>query len=601
MPDDRPDPSQNPEPSNPDEPLLPDLSRLRLDALLRELVDRAGEVIETESRVHRLLDAVVGVASDLSLPDVLRRIVTSACELVGARYGALGVLGAGRRDLVEFINVGIDDESREQIGDLPTGKGVLGLLIDQPAPLRLHDIREHPQSYGFPPNHPPMRSFLGVPLRVRGEVFGNLYLSEKRGGGDFTAEDQEVVTALAAAAGITVENARLFDRSHQRELWLQASQEATQELLSGAARGDVLALIARRARTITGGALAAIAVADHDRPERDLVLDVVDGPLGEGLRGWQLSRGAPAVREAVRTGVATALAEGASPESWLGESGQETPAEVKVLRWLLLVPMRVAEHLVGVLVLGRDHRQPFDETDRRMAQTFAAQAALALEFARAQEDRQRLAVYQDRDRIARDLHDLVIQRLFATGMGIQGLTRRVTDTQVGDRLQGFVADLDATIRDIRRSIFSLQDVPDSPDPAGLRSLLLRTAEEAEHSLGFAPTVSFDGPLDTAVPDPVRADVLATLREALSNTARHARATAVRVLVEVDSRGDTLTLSVADDGVGFDPAAVTASGLDNMRQRAARWNGEHAVTSGAGGTRVRWSVPLRAPNPETSDS
>ena len=579
-----------------DEPLMPDLSRLRLDALLRELVDRAGEVIETESRVHRLLDAVVSVASDLSMPDVLRRIVTSGCELVGARYGALGVLGEGRRDLIEFVNVGIDDELRAHIGDLPTGKGVLGLLIDHPEPLRLHDIREHAQSYGFPPNHPPMRSFLGVPLRVRGEVFGNLYLTEKLGGGDFTEEDQEVVTALAAAAGITVENARLFDQTHQRELWLQASQEATQALLSGSSRGSVLTLIAQRARSITDGALAAIAVAGDDGG--DLALEVVDGPLATLLRGWRVPRTTPALQTAVATGTATVLTEDVELSTWLGQQEQEAPAELKALRSLLLVPMKVAEHLVGVLILARELRLPFGEVERRMAQTFAEQAALALEFARAQEDRQRLAVYQDRDRIARDLHDLVIQRLFATGMGIQGLTRRVSDPLVSDRLQGFVSDLDTTIRDVRRTIFSLQDVPDAPEPVGLRSLLLRTAQEAEGPLGFAPTVSFDGPLDTAVPDPMRADLLATLREALSNVSRHAHANSVRVLVVVDTGGDHVVLTVTDDGRGFDPSEVTSSGLNNMRERAARWTGDCVVAGGAaGGTEVRWQVPLRAPAPD----
>src|SRR5215475_14545128 len=229
--------------------LITDLSRLRLQTLLEELVDRAQDVIAAESRLHRLLDAVVSVASDLSLPDVLRRIVQLSAELAGARYAALGVIGPDRK-LVEFIHEGIDEETRERIGDLPTGGGILGLLIDRPEPLRLHDLTEHPQSFGFPPNHPPMRSFLGVPIRVRGKVFGNLYLTEKADGADFAEEDQEIVVALAAAAAVAVENARLYERTHRREQWLQASNDITGKLLAGADARETLSMVATQALSI---------------------------------------------------------------------------------------------------------------------------------------------------------------------------------------------------------------------------------------------------------------------------------------------------------------------------------------------------------------
>jgi GAF domain-containing protein len=192
------------------------LPRLGLDTLLRELVDRAEEFLDTEQQIHRLLDAVMSVASGLSLPDTLRRITQLAADLADAQYAALGVLGPEGRDLVEFVTVGIDPHGRAEIGDLPSGKGILGLLIDEPEPIRLPDLARHPASAGFPPNHPPMRSFLGVPLRVREAVFGNLYLTEKRGGGEFTQRDQELVVALAAAAGIAIENSRLFEETHRR-------------------------------------------------------------------------------------------------------------------------------------------------------------------------------------------------------------------------------------------------------------------------------------------------------------------------------------------------------------------------------------------------
>jgi signal transduction histidine kinase len=575
---------------------LPDLRRLRLDTLLRELVDRADEVIDHESRVHRLLDAVVNVTSNLSLPDVLSRVVQSACELVGARYGLLAVLGADQMP-AEFTDAGLDPALRGQVGELARPGGVLAELAASPKPIRLHDVRPLLDAYDLPPDHPLMSAFLGVPIRVRGEMFGTLYLAGKVGGGDFSEEDQEVVIALTAAAGIAVENARLYQQTHQRELWLQASNEITGALLSGQSTSSVLDVIARRARTVAGARVAAIALTSDGA--EDLALEVVDGPRAKALAGRTLPV-TGAMGEVLRSSRPVVLDGPTEPDAWLGDMSAERLAEIRDLTSVLLVPLAAGEHVLGVLMVAKEQGQPaFTDEDGQMVQAFAAQAALTLEFARAQEDRQRLAVFQDRDRIARDLHDLVIQRLFATGLGLAGMARLVVRPEVAERLQGFVNDLDQTIRDIRRSIFSLQEVPEDLGPVSLRGQLLRTAQEAAGPLGFEPRLSFEGPLDTTVPETVRADLLATLREALSNAARHAEARSVRVEVTVDGHGEQLDLRVRDDGRGVDPDATRGSGLVNMTERAARWGGDCSLhpLAGAGagsGAELRWSVPLGAP-------
>ena len=363
---------------------------------------------------RRLLDAILPVASDLSLPVVLRRIVESATELVGARYGALGVLSP-ERTLSEFLTVGIDDEQHALIGRLPEGQGILGLLILEPFPIRLRDLTQHPHSFGFPANHPPMHSFLGVPVKVRDSIFGNLYMCEKIGAEEFTQEDEDLLVAVAAAAGVAIENARLAAR--------------------------------------------------------------------------------------VRT----------------------------------------------------------------------------------------LALLEDRERIARDLHDTVIQRLFAVGMQLQGTARLTDKPEVASRLNQAVDDLDRTVRDIRSTIFSLHATGD--EAGSLRALVQGIADEVVAALGFHPSVFFDGPVDSTVPDEVAEQVQAVVREALSNVAKHARASRVVVRVAVADRA--VTVSVADDGVGS-PAtgSRTGNGLINMASRAERLGGSFAMGAGAdGGTTITWTVPI----------
>jgi signal transduction histidine kinase len=371
-------------------------------------------------QIRRLLDAVAAISSDLSLPVVLRRIVESACDLLDAQYAALGVLGPGTNveqiRLIEFITQGADEATIQRIGHYPVGRGLLGVLIREPRPLRVHDLADHAQSYGFPEGHPPMRSFLGVPVRIKGVVFGNLYLTEKRGGGDFTAEDEEMAIALAGAAGVAIENARLQERVGQ------------------------------------------------------------------------------------------------------------------------------------------------------------------------------LAVLEDRERIARDLHDTVIQRLFATGLGLQAVTHITVKPEVASRIQQAVDDLDATIRDIRGVIFALQAHERGDE--SLRVQVLGLATEMSDALGFAPRIHFDGPVDSAIDDTLVGELLAVLRELLSNVAHHAAAGAADIYLLA---GSEIILRVEDNGRGPGPERAAGRGLKNLETRAQAHGGSFALVAKEGrGSLAEWRVPRPAP-------
>ncbi|SIN40348.1 Histidine kinase-, DNA gyrase B-, and HSP90-like ATPase [Micromonospora cremea] len=557
---------------------LSPLSRVHLDELLQEMLDRVGEVVASRERLRALLDAVVGIGTNLDLRTTLQRIVQAACELVGARYGALGVVGPDRL-LYDFIVHGITPEQHAQIGDLPHGRGVLGLLIDDPRPLRMPDITQHPRSYGFPANHPPMHSFLGVPVRIREQVFGNLYLAEKQGGAQFTEDDEEIVVALAAAAGVAIENARLYALAHRRERWLAATAEITTVLLGEVRRTDALALVARRAREVAEAELALVLLYDTDTEQ--FTVEVVDG-ADEQARAL-----VGTVLPAADTSFGAAIAEGrhdqvdnlahAAPWPALLHTG---PAVIS--------PLATAETLHGVLVVAHvpERGGGASDDDVALLGSFAGQAALAMERARGQEERELLVVLEDRERIARDLHDVVIQRLFATGLQLQSAAPMMTRPEVAKRINAAVDDLDATIRDIRRTIFELR----TPMTAALRTEIREAIEVAAESLGHKPRLELTGPVDSAVPDAVRPDLTAVLREGLSNAVRHAQATQVTVAVRVDA--GHVTVTVTDDGVGCDPAAARG-GLVNLRERAERHGGTFTIRPvEPHGTEVSWSVPLR---------
>lgn len=555
------------------------LPQLQLDELLRELQTRLEAARATRDRVHALLEAVVSIGSDLELETVLRRITEAATTLVDARYGALGVISDEGERLVQFITVGVSDEEIEAIGHWPHGHGILGLLIREPRPIRLPDLGEHPDSYGFPPNHPPMRGFLGVPIRVRDEVFGNLYLTEKAGGGEFEDEDEVVVIALATAAGVAIENARLYQETRRRERWLEASQEISTALLSGTDPHEVTMLVAQRAREVADADLSTVALVEEGAPE--FVVEAAHGEGADRLRGMRVPLDHSVAGPVFAEGVPLRLADGS-------EAAREAnvPTQVPVGP-LLVVPLGVGDSAHGIIsVINPPGGAAFSEGTQRLLEAFAGQAAVALELAERRRDAERLTLLEDRDRIAKDLHDTVIQRLFATAMTLMATLKLVQRKEVAVRVQRAVDDLDDTVRQIRSTIFALQG-PD--DTESLRSRVHALIDAATENLGFAPSVRLDGLLDTAVDDDIGEHLLAVVREALSNVARHAHASEAIVVIGV---GDELVLRVEDDGVGI-PAGGRRSGLRNLAERAESLGGSCATHSREdGGTVLVWQVPLK---------
>ncbi|TMS00310.1 GAF domain-containing sensor histidine kinase [Nonomuraea basaltis] len=560
------------------QPLMPSM---RLDELLAELQGRLEAVLATRDRVHALLDAVVSIGGDLDLETVLQHIVETATDLVDASYGAMGVVGQDGT-LVEFIPVGLSEEEIARIEHWPHGLGLLGLLIKDARPLRLGRISEHPESHGFPSGHPPMITFLGVPVRVRDEVFGNLYLTEKRGGGEFDEEDEAIVVALATAAGVAVENARLYEESHRRETWLEASAQVTMRLLSGAAPREVLSTVVAHAREMSDADLVQLLLPDpHGQV---LTAEMAEGAGAEELLGTTF--------EIANTLAGDVFTQG---DPMAENDMQSPPHPDSSLHHLgygpeLMVPLGAGQHVRGVLGLAkRTGRVPFSGADEQVVQSFAGHAAIALELAEARRDAEHLQLLEDRDRIGRDLHDMIIQRLFATAMTLMSTIRLVEHPEAANRIKHAVDELDDTIRQIRSTIFALQS--DRQDnPAGLRARIVTLVEEAAGRLGFMPGLRLEGQLDTTVPESVADHVLAVLREALSNMARHAGAN--RAEVSVEAAGPHLTLVVSDNGVGLGEHRGRSSGLRNIEERAHRLGGTAELEAPqGGGTRLRWRVSL----------
>jgi signal transduction histidine kinase len=562
------------------------LPHLQLDDLLAELQVRLQAVMANRDRMRGLIEAVVAIGSGLDLESTLRRIVETAVRLVDATYGALGVIGEGKR-LAEFIPVGLSQDEIEAIHHWPEGRGLLGLLIDDPRPLRLADITAHPASSGFPGGHPPMHGFLGVPVRIRDEVFGNLYLTDKRGGGDFTEDDEAVLVALGAAAAVAVENSRLYEAARRQQRWIQASAEVTTRLLSGSEPGEVLADITRQARELSGADLAVLALPDEEG--RRLTITYADGDGADATRGLVLPADESLSGRVLSTAEPLTATDFAADE----RASKAARRAMSQIGPAVVFPLGAPGNVRGVLTVGRRHGAlPFPQTQADVVASFAAQAGVALELAASRAEGERLSLYQDRDRIARDLHDLVIQRLYATGMSLEGTMPMITRPEVASRITNAVDAMDETIKDIRATIFALQ-AHDATGQPYLRGDIVGLVEEMTPLLGFAPSLRLGAGLGAPVSPDLARQVLAALREALSNAARHADARRVDVTVDVDPDG-MLTVLVIDDGAGI-PAGGHRSGLRNLAERAEDLGGKLLLspadpTAPAPGTRLEWRVP-----------
>jgi signal transduction histidine kinase len=553
---------------------------MRLTELLDEVQERLATVARTQARIQHLLDAFLSVSAGLDLDTTLRRLVEAATALVDARYGALGVLREDGSGLAAFIHVGIDDEVAARMGHLPEGKGVLGQLITEPYPLRIRDLSQHPSSVGFPPHHPEMHSFLGVPVLLRGEVFGNLYLTEKAHG-EFSAEDEAVLTALAGAAGIAIDNARLYEEGEARRRWLGAVADVRAALLDAESTDEAIGLIVERIAALTD----ADAVWLLQGPDPDDGSYTVVAQHGEGLTelvGSTWTGADSPLLEAVESGSGGVVALDLGGLPYEGPSG---------IAWgpALGIPMGGTRAGAAVVVVcRRAGAPPFGTSIAPLVGAFADQASAALDMAARQQLARQLDVYEDRDRIANDLHDLVIQRVFAAGLALQSVLPRVADADVQRRVQGVIRQLDETVRDIRTTIFDLHTADGSEQGDSLRRRVLDIVTETAGD-ALEPTVRMSGAVDSLVTGELAKDVEAVVREGVSNAARHSGALHVTVTLDV---ADDVCVEVVDDGRGLDERAAR-SGLRNLEDRARRHGGEATVaTLPEGGTRLRWSAPLR---------
>jgi signal transduction histidine kinase len=527
-----------------------------------------------------LIESGLTLSRELSLSTVLQRIVELAVEITDARYGALGVIGPDGR-VSDFFTTGVSDETRTAIGDPPVGRGILGVLIEEGKPLRLQDLSQHPKSVGFPPNHPAMGSFLGAPIVVRGTVFGDIYLTNKQGAPGFSDEDQEALTVLAAQAGSAIENARLFAEARRDERMLDAFREIAIAILSGAGSDEALALVARHAKELVGADLASVATLDVSG---HLALEIAEGAHADELRGATFPPKGSISGEVIRTGRAIVVPDAAhdprayQPVVRLGDMGP-----------MILVPLTERGRAFGTLNAVRVRgRSPFSQEDVELLQRFADQAAIALEYARAQREASRVAVMEDRERIAKELHDGVIQSLFAVGMGMQGTALMSGDPELASRVENAVGELDRVIRDLRNYIFGLR--PGILADRQLDQALRQTAKEFEERSGILTIVEVDETIAAELAS-TAADVIQVTREALSNIGRHADATTCRVTLHRE--GECGVLEVDDDGKGFDPdTARRGDGLSNLEQRAEALGGKASIQSApTQGTTVRIVIPL----------
>ena len=555
---------------------FPDGPRSDLERTIEELVTSAQRVLATQGRLRHLLDANRSVVEELDLEQVLLRIVEAAVSLVAAQYGALGVI-APDGHLEQFIHVGIPDHDAEVIGHLPRGHGLLGAVVDTARPIRLESLAADSRSSGFPAHHPVMNGFLGVPIRVRNEVYGNLYLTNPVDG-TFSQEDEELVTALAATAGVAIDNARLFDETRRRQRWSAATTDVTSALLSNGS-GDVLGVVADRVASFVDAALVCV---------------VVGGPTAGTLsvataRGLHAGQVTGQVYPAEGTLVGRALVDGRTTAE------DELPNHIRFDWWpdlgpTVAIPLFALGRSLGALTIARVVGGPaFTPAELEMASEFAAQASVAIELARGRVDSVQLELVEDRNRIARDLHDHVIQRLFASGLGLQSLVGRVPP-ELREALTAEVDAIDAAIGQIRTAVFTLGS-RSVAGTAGLRSRVLETVGEITPHLASTPGLTFSGPVDIMIKGEFAADIVAVVRETLSNVARHAEADESSVAISIVD--DVVYVRVEDDGRGTPAVPARSSGTSNLARRALIYGGKFTLSPrDPRGTVALWTAPIR---------
>lgn len=515
------------------------------------------------------------ITQELDLATVLRRIVEVAVELVGAEFGALGVISP-HGGLEEFIHVGMLPADVKATGHLPQGHGLLGALIEDPRPIRLSHLENDPRSAGFSAGHPAMDSFVGVPVRVRDAVYGNLYLTNQAAG-RFSSEDEQLITALATTAGFAIENARLFAETRRRTAWSAASAEITAAML-GAQTSDSITLLASRVLELADADFVRVVLPTEDRDT--LIVGTASGLDSESIQGQRFPRQGSLCGSVLEAQQPRLINEEDTPRLTLGirEIGGPTMA----------IPLLASGRELGVLAVSRlPGRNRFTPADLEMAADLAGQASVAMELATARVDQQRMLLLEDRGRIARDLHDHVIQQLFATGLELQAIAGTLSPSRSAERIEASVGNLDTAILQIRTVIFSLCGAKNGT-AAQVRHRIMEVVNDLAAGLIQTPQVVFTGPVDLVITGALADDVVAVVREALSNVVRHADARHVSVSVAVDD--GRIEILVIDDGVG--PRAENRrSGLTNLAERAGGHGGSFALTSIGGLTNACWSVPL----------
>ncbi|WP_415032842.1 GAF domain-containing protein [Gordonia sp. (in: high G+C Gram-positive bacteria)] len=521
-------------------------------------------------KARDLLESVLIVSQGLDLDQAVQRIVDVAARVLDARYAALGVRSSDG-GLREFVYTGITPEVRATMGEPPVGKGVLGVLINDPHVLRIADLSHHPESVGFPPNHPPMRSFLGAPILIRGEVFGSIYLTEKRTAPAFSALDEALIGVLAVAAGIAIDNARGFERARIQHTWTEMLARRGAEPLAGVSLTANLNNICADVAEITG----ARAVYLYETEDSAATL--------RANSGWPGAIDAVAFGAAITDSAEQRVLPDAEVPGWGDRDGG----------WLTIVPLVRGPWVYGAIVLHQDDKPDWEAEERSGLAGVAEIASLAIAYAERREMGRKLEALEDRHRIARDLHDHVIQRLFAMGLSLQALTAQgaPSDAAMQERLGQVLNDLDGTIAQIRTSIFDLQTGDPSHD-ATLRRRVLAVIGQVSGHAEVTPMVRFDGPVDTVVIPELASHVDAVVREGVSNALRHSGADRIEVRVVAEPRAGELTVEITDDGKGITPG-VRRSGLENLRKRAEEWEGDFVVGPGLSGrgTRLLWRVPL----------